>query len=140
MAIPEFFSAFSSSRMDRRSFLKSIGVALAALSVPAVAERVVCAGDRFGKTYVSPLWREFNPELSYGNAVELSGPLTESQAVVVAELVMNDARHCLPPGTPFTVVEKTPMETPEFVPQRRHLMYWKYEPKMRADPANWYRA
>lgn len=122
--------------MNRRDFIQAIGVALAASAVPAAESKTLT----LKKAVVAPeavrvAPTGFNPLLQYGSAVHLSDR-TEKSVALGRELLLKDARHVLPRGTKFYVLDggSARVYGPNDEPQEIDMLAWYYAPAQLTGP------
>jgi len=132
--------------MNRRSFLKALGAAIAAISAPQIALATARARDLVQprdyvgivhpdneKQLVSEVWLKFNPAHEYGKAIRFPALMAKRKKFKLHDWVRDellaDARKYIPPGN---VVEIVGVDSMDF--GRIHGAAWRYTPAIQTKP------
>lgn len=113
--------------MNRRDVLRAV---VASLVVPGIAliPEAAAVVVKTEKAYVRAGF-EFDPSKNYGNAIHLREPLSEVAGLGnVIEMLTVNARHYLPAGTPFYVLDMEGDRWGEFEKELFGVA-WFYSPK-----------
>ena len=115
--------------MNRRDFLKALGIGIAAVATPAVAAKTL---DWPLEIPALPAYPHFNPALQYGDYIVFSSTdwNTESAIQQAKEVCDAGVQECVPPMYRDKIEWQVfpPYSSPDDPLAQRGIVGWKYAP------------